>query len=405
MIHPTQIRVTGPLQEFAPGFANKLLQQGYTQNSARSQMRLTAHLSRWLSHEGLSVDKLCTIAVERFLSSRRAAGHKNHRSSKAMQPMLGYLRKLGVVPLPPISLPEGPVEVMLARFRRYLWVERGLVSTTICGYVHAVRPFLHDRLSGGGNDLGFEHLSTAEITDFVVERCNQQSPGAARMTVVGLRSLLGFLHVEGMIKQPLVAAVPSVAGRRLMGLPKGLEPAQVRRLLASCDRRTRFGHRDFAILTLLVRLGLRIGEVAALEFGDIDWRSGEIVVHGKGERVERMPLPTDVGEAVVTYLQRARSKNAEGRAVFVRIRAPHHALSKGGVAQVVYSAAQRAGLVHIHPHQLRHTAATELLRTGASLPEVGHFLRHRDLVTTAIYAKVDRESLRTIARPWPGCVA
>ena len=405
MVHPTQIPVSGPLAEFAAGFANQLLQQGYTANSARSQMYLMGHLSRWLSNERLNVNAFRDAEVERYLSARRAAGCANHRGSRAMRPMLGYLRQLGIVSAPPDFSPKGPVQEMLERYRHYLMGERGLVSTTAYGYLHAVRPFLHDRVPPGGLELDFEHLSTADVTAFVVSHCNQQSRGSAKMTVTALRSLLGFLHVEGLVTRPLAAAVPSVAGRRLMGLPKGLEPNQVRCLLDSCDRRTRFGRRDFAILTILVRLGLRIGEVASLELDNIDWRAGEIVINGKGKRAERLPLPTDVGEAMVAYLHRTRPKSADGRTVFVRLRAPHRALSTGGVAQVVYSAAQRAGLTHIHPHRLRHTAATQLLRAGASLPEIGQLLRHRSTLTTAIYAKVDREALRTIARPWPGGVA
>jgi site-specific recombinase XerD len=368
-------------------------------------MHLMAHLSRWLADEAIDARRIGAAEVQRYLSARRAAGRVNHRTGKAIAPMLAYLRGLGVAPPPLASSPEGPVEVMLERFRHYLTVERGLASTSAHGYVHAVRPFLRDRVLPDGCNLDLERLSTADVTAFVVARCAQQSRGAAKMTVTALRSLLGFLHVEGVIKQPLATAVPSVAGRRLMGLPKGLEPAQVQRLLGSCDRRTRLGRRNFAILITLVRLGLRIGEVAALELDNIDWRAGEIVIHGKGKCIERLPLPSDVGEAVVAYLRRGRPDNAEGRTVFVRVRAPHRALSTGGVAQAVYTAAQRAGLAQVHPHRLRHTAATQLLRAGASLPEIGQLLRHRRVLTTAIYAKVDRDALRTIARPWPGGVA
>jgi len=405
MIHPTQGLVTGPLADFAPGFASELLRQGYTTNSACLQMNLMAHLSHWAADEGLDVNGLSDPELERFLKARRGAGYVNHRSSQALQPMLIHLRSLGVAPTPPVSQPDGPVEVMLERYRHYLTVERGLANTTTHGYVHAVRPFLRDRILPNGLDTDIEHLSTADVTAFVVARCHQQSRGAAKMTVTALRSLLGYLHVAGIIKQSLAAAVPSVAGRRLMGLPKGLEPDQVQRLLASCDRRTRAGRRDVAILTTLVRLALRIGEVAVLQLDDIDWRAGDIVVHGKGKRVERLPLPTDVGEAIAAYLRHARPKNAEGRAVFVRVRAPHRTLSAGGVAAVVLAAASRAGLKHIHAHRLRHTAATQLLGAGASLAEIGQLLRHRRALTTAIYAKVDRDALRTIARPWPGDVA
>jgi site-specific recombinase XerD len=196
--------------------------------------------------------------------------------------------------------------------------------------------------------------------------------------------------------------VPSVAGWRLSGLPKRLKPGEVDALLASCDRSTVIGLRDLAILTVLSRLGLRAGEVAALSLEDVDWRAGELIVRGKGNRSEWLPLPHDVGEAIVGYLRDGRPTTAQDRAVFVRVRAPHHRLSSGGVTFVVEAAARRAGLGEIHAHRLHHTAASELLRCGATLTEVGQVLRHRRAATTAIYAKVDRQALRQIARPWHG---
>jgi len=203
----------------------------------------------------------------------------------------------------------------------------------------------------------------------------------------------------------LVGAVPSVAHWRLAGLPRALDADQVRRLLASCDQTSTAGRRDFAILMLLARLGLRRGEVAAIELGDLDWRAGEILVRGKGNRHERLPLPADVGQAVADHLRPGRPKSAEGRCVFLRLRAPHRALGAGGVGDVVIAAGRRAGLGAIGAHRLRHTAATEMLRAGASLPEIGQVLRHRRVSSTAIYAKVDREALRSLARPWPGGLA
>lgn len=185
------------------------------------------------------------------------------------------------------------------------------------------------------------------------------------------------------------------------GLPKGLEPEQLRRLLASPDRRTPTGRRDYAILVLLSRLGLRAGEVAALGLDDIDWRSGEIVVNGKGNRTERLPLPADVGAAVAGYLRHGRPATSDARTVFVRVHAPHRVLTSGAVTQAVFGAAQRAGLGRIHAHRLRHTAATAMLHAGSPLPEVGQVLRHRSPLTTAIYAKVDRDALAVLARPWP----
>jgi site-specific recombinase XerD len=225
--------------------------------------------------------------------------------------------------------------------------------------------------------LDLADLTAADVIAFVVRRCPQQGQSAAKLTVTALRSLLGFLHVDGTIVQSLAAAVPSVAGRRLSGLPKGLDPDQVRRLLASCDSRTPNGCRDLAVLTILVRLGLRADEVARLALDDIDWRAGEIIVHGKANCTDRLPLPTDVGEAVVAYLRCGRPASARGRTVFVRIKAPHRSLSSSGVTQIVAAAARRAGLGQIHAHRLRHTAATQMLRAGASLPEIGQLLRHR----------------------------
>ncbi len=180
----------------------------------------------------------------------------------------------------------------------------------------------------------------------------------------------------------------------------------MQRLLASCDTGTRSGCRDFAVLTMLVRLGLRAGEVAKLQLEHIDWRSGEIVIaHSKGNRTERLPLPGDVGEAIAAYLHHGRPASTQGRTVFARITAPHHALTTGAVTQIVRHAGERCGFERIHAHRLGHTAATLMLRGGASLPEIGQLLRHCNAITTSIYAKVDRDALRSIARPWPGDVA
>jgi integrase/recombinase XerD len=199
----------------------------------------------------------------------------------------------------------------------------------------------------------------------------------------------------------LASAVPSVAGWKLAGLPRALTPAQQRALLASCDRRTSTGRRDYAIVLLLARLGLRSGEVARLGLGDIDWHAGELRVVGKGNRGESLPLPADVGAAITAYLRRGRPASAESRSVFVRVHAPHRALTPGGVGNVVNAAGERAGLGHVHAHQLRHTAATAMLRAGSPLAEVGQVLRHRSTFNTAIYAKVDQDALAVLARPWP----
>jgi site-specific recombinase XerD len=389
------------LEPVAAGFAAELERLGYGRQTAAVQLRLMAHVSGWLAREGVGVDGLTGDVVERFLAARRVAGHRDLVTVRAMAPLLGYLRGLGLAPAEAPSEPSTAAEVLLSRYREWLLLERGVTAQTADGYVHALRPFLDGR-EGADGGLGLEGLAAADVIAFVVARCPGQSRGAARMTVTALRSLLGFLHVQGVIARSLVGAVPSSASWRLAGLPRALEPDQVERMLATCDDATVAGRRDFAILTLLARLGLRAGEVAGLALDDVDWRAGELVVTGKGRRAERLPLPVDVGEALVAYLRRGRPAGALDRCLFVRVRAPHHGLTTGGVTQVVVSAGRRTGLGQIHAHRLRHTAATRMLRAGASLEEVGQVLRHRQALTTAIYAKVDRDALRQLARPWPG---
>jgi site-specific recombinase XerD len=216
-----------------------------------------------------------------------------------------------------------------------------------------------------------------------------------------MRSFLRFAVVEGLTAWPLATAVPSVARWTAVGLPRGLTRVEVAALLASCDQRRAIGRRDYAILVLLARLGLRAAEVAALRLDDIDWRAGEIVVRGKGRTEERLPLPSDVGEAIAVYLRRGRPQRPE-REVFLRAAAPLRGLAPEGVSEVVRAASERAGLGSFGAHRLRHTAGTEMLRAGASLTEVAQVLRHRSVTTTAIYAKVDHLALRELAMPWPG---
>jgi site-specific recombinase XerD len=395
----------GPLAGFAPGFAHHLARQGYATGSICHQLRLLRLLSQWLLDRGLGVEKLHTDEVERFVAARRAAGYQAFRSLKAMRPALDYLRDLSVAPPPSTDVAVGPVNLLLERYRRYLLVERSLAPSSIRLYADGVRPFLDGRRSADGRTLDLATLTSSDIISYVVQFGSSRGNRSAKHIVKVLRSLLRFLHVEGIIQGALAAAVPSVSNRHLVGLPKGLDPEQVRRLLASCDTTTHTGRRDFAILTMLVRLGLRSIEVARLRLDDIDWRAGELIVHGKGNRVDRLPLPADVGAALVAYMENGRPAKVRSRSLFIYALAPYRSLDAGGVASLVQNAARRAGMRQVSPHRLRHTAATEMLRAGASLSEIGQVLRHSRAMTTAIYAKVDLAALRTIARPWPGDVA
>ena len=295
-------------------------------------------------------------------------------------------------------LAEGPLEELLEDYCRYLRVERALCDHTVFdAYVPAARLFLAGW--DGPDGLGLERLCAADVSSFLARECPKRSVSGARDLVCALRSLLRYLHLAGLIDVPLVWAVPSVADLRDRSLPRGLDPVAVKKLLASCDRRTLVGRRDYAVLLLLARLGLRAGEVAAIRLDDIDWRAGLLLVRGKGSRQDVLPLPVDVGEAVVSYLR--RRPRCECRALFLRVMAPREGLNRCTVAWVVRAACDRAGLPRVGAHRLRHTAATEMLRAGASLPEIGQVLRHHEPKTTAIYAKVDRNALRPLARPWP----
>jgi integrase/recombinase XerD len=403
MIIDASHRPVSPLHPYLASFARWLARQGYTPISATFQLRLMARLDRWLARQQLRLDTWATTDLDRFLQARRTAGCAQYVSLKALQPLLECLREQGVIVPTPPTVP-GPIDVVLARYRQYLTRERGLSGATIDTYLWAVRPFVSG-LPRLDEAIAWGSLDAAAVSAFLVARVAAQSRGAAQLTATALRSLLRFLYADGLVARPLDAAVPAVARWRLAGLPKGLSPAQVRALLASCDRRTRTGRRDVAVLILLVRLGLRAGELARLHLDDIHWRTGCVVIRGKGRQVEPLPWPQDVGAAVAAYLRRGRPTTALDRTVFIRVKAPHHALSPSGVTQIVAAAAQRAGLGRLSAHRLRHTTATQLLRAGAPLPEIGHLLRHRRATTTAIYAKVDRRALRTMARPWPGGVA
>lgn len=399
MSHPSRVRMTGPLTQFAEGFAAELSKQGYRPGAAANQLQLIAHLSRWLAAKGVGAESLTTAVLDAFLAARREQGYALWLSPKALMPFLGYLRDVGItVAEPEIELT--PAERLLANYCRYLLEARGLADTSARGYADMVRPFVLRREVDGG--LDWAGMKAADVTAFVRSACHRRSTGSAKLLITASRSLLGYLYMEGLIHKPLAAAVPSFAGSKLAGLPRALEAGEVDRLLAACDRRTRTGRRDFAMLMLLVRLGLRAGEVRKLGLDDLHWRAGALSVRGKGCRTDRLPLPPDVGEALAGYLRDGRPATAQGRTVFVRVRAPHRPLTTGAVTNAVLAAAARAGLPAVTAHRLRHTVATQMVRSGVPLPEVSQVLRHRRLLTTAIYAKIDRDGLRCLARQWPG---
>jgi site-specific recombinase XerD len=359
--------------------AEKLEALGYCRLTAAKHMGLVGRLSRSMGQQGRRADELSAEVLEEFFADLRARNGASRPTAKCFRWLLEYLREVGVA-TETSPAPGSAKDRLVGQYRRYLVDERGVAPKTVVERERAVRLFLSQL---GSRELG--ELSAADVSQFVTRQCRQLSVPASGRLVSGLRSFLRFALVEGLVSSPVGAAVPSVPCRVGVGLPRGLSSAQVRALLASCDRRRAPGRRDYAILVLLVRLGLRAAEVAALRLDDIDWRAGEVVVRGKGRTEERLPLPPDVGGAVAEYLQQDRPQRTE-REVFLRARAPFRGLAPGGVSEVVRGASERAGLGSFGAHRLRHTCGTELLRAGASLPEVAQVLRHRRLTTTAIYA-------------------
>lgn len=389
--------VTGQPAPWAAGMAERLEMLGYAPSTVIGHMRLVGKLSRFLDQGGLGPSELSAEVVEKFLGAVRTRGGSSGPTPKTLAWLLGYLTEIGVVSAPVPPPPASWEEELLECYRRYLTVERGLVEETVVFHMQAAMLLLRERPGHELNDL-----VVGDVSRFMTRHCRHLSPRGAERLAGGLRSFLSFALLEGLIAVPLASAVPSAARWSGAALPRGLAPREVTALLASCDRRRAIGRRDYAILVLLARLGLRAAEVAALRLDDIGWRAGEIVVRGKGHTEERLPLPSDVGAAMAAYLRRGRPRRPE-REVFLRMNAPLRGLTPEGVSEVVRAASERAGLGSFGSHRLRHTAGTEMLRAGASLSEVAQVLRHRSVATTAIYAKVDHRALRELAVPWPGC--
>lgn len=389
-------RLRGPLSVDVEWFAAELVRLGYSKTGRRQQMRLFVSLSGWLDDAGLSADDLDGMAIEAFLDTRRAAREKLW-SVRSLEPLVGLWQAAGRSwPVP--ATPVGPFQAVIDDYGRYLKSERGLALGTIAAYVRVAREFL-DHVDSVG--LGLDVVTASTVTGFVTRSCSRLGLSASRATISALRCFMRYLAVEGLVAGDVDSSILKVAGGG-QPLPRGISPGQVTKLLASCDRRRGIGRRDYAVLMLLARLGLRGGEVVGLCLEDIDWRNGEITVRGKGSRVDRLPLPVDVGEAVVSYLRRGRPRS-EARTLFVRHQAPFVGFAgTGALRGILERACTRAGVAYACPHRLRHTAATGMLREGASLAEIGHVLRHRQPRATSIYAAVDDERLRVLAPAWPG---
>lgn len=378
--------VAGPLAGFEVALRADLQRCGYAPSTIKKVIATMARLSAWMQREDIAAARLSPAVLERL--PLRLSGTR---------PVVRFLRGCGAVP--PASCVEGaaPVDILVAEFARWLAGERGLASTTVRCYRDRARTLLQ----GLGEPLHEELASV--VTSFVVGHCAQVSCANAKVMVTGLRALLRFLHVAGHVPTGLAGAVPAVAGWRQASLPRGLEAGQAEQLLEGCDRTTAVGRRDFAVLMLLAQLGLRGAEVAGLQLTDIDWHAGEVIIRGKAARIDRLPLPVAAGEALADYLTGSRPR-CDSTAVFITVRAPHRQITGGSVRAIMARACARAGLPRLGAHRLRHALATDLLRAGSSLAEVGLILRHASALSTSVYAKVDERSLAALVRPFPGGV-
>lgn len=392
-------RKPGALGLHVEGFESYLLGRGYTPGTVRGQMKLLGHLGRWMPGRGLRPEDLTPAVIDAFLSEVRQE-HRFHRPDRltAMQ-ILSHLVEEGVTPAPPDE-PKSELELFLEGYRYWMLHERGLADTTVRRYEATAQRFLAQR-SSRGEDLAVG-VTSVEVNAFLLAESARCSVGAAKGRVAELRSLLRYLFLRGMATTQLAAAVPPVAGWHNPGIPATVSAEDVQALLDNCDLSTPNGIRDFAILTLVARLGLRSIEVARMELDDINWRTGQITIRGKARRLDTMPLPTEVGKALAAYLLDARPANEPTqRRVFLTGRAPRTPIRADLVGDVVERACRRVGMVPVGPHRLRHALARQLLVQGVALTDISQVLRHRDLATTAIYAKVDLDSLRMVARPWP----
>jgi site-specific recombinase XerD len=400
--HDTVRRGSGCLGPHLDSFAAHLVRCGYAAGSVRSRIALLGHFDQWLARHRCVIDALNDERVGTFLTHWKRRGRLHRGDATTLHQLLTHLRAQGVVASPAPVVDASPQSQLQRDYARYLEVERGLAPATVTDYCRVLQWFLTDRFGDGPLDL--QGLDVSTITTFVIRRASTMRPRYAKNLVTALRSICQFLWQRGAINRNLAAGVPSVPDWRLATIPKYLDPKEVERVLQACDRDTPTGRRNYAILLLLARLGLRAGEILALELDDLHWRMGEIVVRSsKRLPQDRLPLLTEVGEALATYLRQDRPSSPTRR-VFLCMRAPRRGFAHPStVSTIVRRALTRAGLSPglTGAHLFRHSLATEMLRQGASLPEIGQVLRHRAVGTTEIYAKVDLAGLRALASPWP----
>jgi site-specific recombinase XerD len=395
---------SGPHGQLVELYAARLVKDGLARQGTWRCLNLVGNLLSWIARSRSQVTDLDERMVERYLRHRAGKQLIQASDRPALKRLLSVLRDTGTI-APPALPPITPHDQIFEEFGDYLRRERGLAAKSIIRHLPIIRRFLREVCPAGASDLG--EISQEDVICYIERHARDWSAASGKAMCWSLRAFLRYLHHRGLNPLALAGCVPSIRRWKLAHLPTYLSAAQVQKVLDGCDRTTALGRRDYAILMMLAKIGLRADEVATLTLDDIDWRSGEMLVRAKGRQRARMPMPPDVGAAVVAYLCNGRPTSS-CRRLFLRTPAPNLGFASGcAITMIAKTALERAGIrgyAHQGAHIFRHSLATELLRSGATLSEIGQLLRHESHDTTRVYAKVDVEALRTLSLPWPGGV-
>jgi site-specific recombinase XerD len=393
----------GPIAAHIRAFAVSRTALGYAKSSLQREIRLAAGFSQWLKQEGIELHQVDAERASRYLRDRWRQVRPGPGDPAALRHLLEFLRREGVIPAEPIAVPRlTPAERSVQAYVEYLRDARALASATITNYAPFIHGFLTHRFGGG--PIRLARLTARDVVQFVQRQASRLHRKRAQLLTSALRSFFQYARYRGGVTRDLAAAVPAVANWSMPSIPRAIGDAQIRQLLASINRRTAIGRRDYAIVLLLARLGLRANEVAGLRLEDLNWEAGQVSVRGKRGHRTVLPLPADVGAAIAAYLHHGRPLSASRR-VFLRSKAPIQGfLGQCAIGSIIRHRLHRAGITAptTGAHQFRHALATRMLRRGASLSEIGEILRHRSPQTTMVYTKVDLPALRTLALPWPG---
>ena len=392
----------GPLVPYLDAFARSLDEQGFKRRLISQQIRATANFSKWLQAEEVAAQDVTDDHVQRFFQGPGRRQSIQRGEFATLRRFLAFLLELGVIHPRSHDSEATPIQQAVDTFTTYLRQERALSDKTLIQYGPFIERFLFERFGHGPVD--FAALRAGDVIAFITQQAIRLSPARAKAATTALRAYLRYLHSCGEIRLDLVAAVPTVPNWSMAGIPRAIAPDHLRAVFAHCPRDTAVGRRDYAILMLLARLGLRSSEIVSLTLDSLDWETGAIAVAGKGNQVASLPMPVEVGEAIVDYLRHGRPPSSS-RALFLRACAPIRGLgAQQTIATIVRAAIQRAGMATRHrgSHQFRHALATDMLRHGATLTEIGSVLRHRHTKTTNLYTKVDFAALRPLSLPWPG---